>query len=141
DRGVHRSDGAIVNLFEVSFALTNLRRIDVEWNHILGEAKWVQTSIGLVNFSLDVVQGRSDVAKLGDGRAVDLLDSSVGGIRVCVGQQSIGGNPIEVSSLPRATGPLGQPPSAIGVCVLIALPLSGRVFHVGTAIGQVHDFG
>src|SRR5439155_13898324 len=47
----------------------------------------------------------------------------------------------EVSSLPRATGPLGQPPSAIGVCVLIALPLSGRVFHVGTAIGQVHDFG
>ena len=46
-------DGAVIDLFEVGLAGGDLRRVDVERNHVFGETHRVQAGVSLVHLALD----------------------------------------------------------------------------------------
>ena len=117
------------------------RRIDVERHDALGEAQRIQARRR---------PGRPGSGRVGPGRdfvqlrarsAVDLLDAGVLGIRIDARQDGVADHPVEVGALAGRRGPFGHTPGAVGVRVLVALPLAGRILDVVAAIGQVHDLG
>lgn len=141
DGVIEGADGAIVDLFEMRAILRNENGIEIEGDDIFSQAERVKTGVGFIDLILDIDESGGDIAKFGDGGAIDLLDAGVGGLWIESGEEGVAGGPVEESGLAGAGAPFRKAPSAVGIRIAVALPLSIGIFDVSSAVGEIDDFG
>ncbi len=143
DRVLQGHQGAFVDLLELGLVEGRVEpgRVDVEGHHVLREAERIQSGVGLVDLALHVLVLRGDLVEMADGGTLDLLDTDVAGIGILRRHHRVDGHPIKIGTHAGAATPLREAPGALGLGVVIALPLPGGIGHEGLAIGQVHDLG
>ncbi len=148
--------GAFLDLLEVGQALDSRADVekggvDVEGHHAARQAEGIEAGVGAVEGGLDLAvvlgdlgdfrhPGAVDLADLGEARGYQNAVVAQEGLEIgveravhrsrllpLVGQERVGRHPVEVGAVAGAARPARQSPGALGIRVLVALPLAGRV--------------
>ncbi len=140
DRVVQGLERALINLIEVGLAQTDLGGINVEGHDSGCDTQRIQSRIGLVHLGLNRTVLSGDLVHFGDGGAVDLLDADMVGVGIGRGKNRVGDDPVEDCTAASAARPFIETPGALGIGVLVSLPLPGWIFDVFDPVGEVDNF-
>ena len=132
------AQGSGIDLLKVGCARLELGRGDIKGDGALGEAQRIEVRALGVQVGLDIDRAGNDFRDLGNGAAVDDLDAGVVGIVIDIRQHRVGTDPVKVSPLAAARGPLVGAPLAsdAGRAVFRVVP---HVRPAGAGIIAVRD--